>query len=219
MVETVCNKQQIRVLGLSEIWHPDNSIKDNVKKAWNWIATERKGERGGGAALMISKSQKIFERKDLYDVNVEAVWCNVYTKEVNFLVGSIYIPPNNSKALKSLMKVIERIVLQPLPVILIGDFNAHHPYWNDNTSNKLGNELFEFLSDKDLTPMNNDSPTRKDKIIDLTIVSNNLSGKIMNWKVQNETYLNTDHSLISFDLGDNGNEEILERLTLEGQTG
>ena len=32
LVETVCNKQQIRVLGLSEIWHPDNSIKDNVKK-------------------------------------------------------------------------------------------------------------------------------------------------------------------------------------------
>ena len=45
------------------------------------------------------------------------------------------------------------IVLQPLPVILIDDFNAHHPYWNDKTSNKLGNELFEFLSDKDLTPM------------------------------------------------------------------
>ena len=44
--------------------------------------------------------------------------------------------------------------------------------------------------------MNNDIPTRMDKIIDLTIVSNNLSEKLMNWKVQNETYLNTDHSLI-----------------------
>ena len=65
---------------------------------------------------------------------------------------------------------------------------------------KLGNEFFEFLSDKDLTPMNNDSPAWMDKIIDLTIVSNNLSGKLMNWKVQNETYLNTDRSLISFKL-------------------
>ena len=59
--------------------------------------------------------------------------------------------------------------------------------------------------------MNNDSQIWMDKIIDLTIVSNNLIGKLMNWKVQNETNLNTDHSLISFDLGDNGNEEILGR--------
>ena len=48
--------------------------------------------------------------------------------------------------------------------------------------------------------MNNDSPTRMAKIIHLTIVSNNLSGKLMNWKVRNETYLNTDHSLILFKL-------------------
>ena len=55
----------------------------------------------------------------------------MYTLKKWILVGFIYFPPNNSKALKYLVKVIETIVLQPLPVILIGDFNAHHPYWNE----------------------------------------------------------------------------------------
>ena len=31
-VETACNKQHIQILGLSEIWHPDKTVKDNVKK-------------------------------------------------------------------------------------------------------------------------------------------------------------------------------------------
>ena len=92
LVETACHKQKIQILGLSEIWHPDNSIKDNVKKSWKWIATERNGERGGGAALLISKNVKVFEKQDFQKEKIEAVWCNVYSKEGNFVVGSVYIP-------------------------------------------------------------------------------------------------------------------------------
>ena len=73
LVETACLKQQIKIHGLSEIWHPDNTVKDNVKQTWNWIATERQGTRGRGAGLMISKEYKIFERKDLKSSNLEAV--------------------------------------------------------------------------------------------------------------------------------------------------
>ena len=82
LVESACNKQNIQVLGLSEIWHPGSKIKDNVKKAWNWFATERKGERGGGTALMIAKDVKVYERKDLRSDDVEAVWSNTYLTPV-----------------------------------------------------------------------------------------------------------------------------------------
>ena len=54
--------------------------------------------------------------------------------------------------------------------------------------------------------------TRKDRIIDLTIVSNSLKDKINNWGVAQEVYLNTDHSHISFNVGDSYIEEIVERL-------
>lgn len=82
------------------------------------------------------------------------MWCNIYSREENFVVGSIYIPPNDSKGLKKLVKVIEKVLTEPLPLVLIGDFNAHHPYWYDKDANRLGNELFEFIVDKNLVVVN-----------------------------------------------------------------
>ena len=66
------------------------------------------------------------------------------------------------------------------------------------------------LVDKDLMVVNNCVPTRKDRIIGLTIVSNRLKDKIINWIVQQEVYLNTDHSLISFNVGADSREELME---------
>lgn len=211
LVETACVRQQIKILGLSEIWHPNNSVKDTVRQSWHWIATERNGERGGGAALMIAKECKVFERKDLKRDNLEAVWSNIYSVEGNFILGSIYIPPNNSISLRVLFQVLDDLRQQSLPIILIGDFNAHHSYWYGENANKLGTELFEYLSDKDLSIINTEQPTRKDKIIDLTIVSNRLEGKISKWQVQQEVYLNTDHNLISFEFGQKDEEGSWER--------
>ena len=212
LVETACLRQKIKVLGLSEIWHPNNALKESVKQSWHWIATERNGDRGGGAALMISKNCKIFERKEMKRDGLEAVWSNIYTDQGSFVIGSVYIPPNDSKGLKELFKVVDELREKTMPIILIGDFNAHHQYWHGENANKLGNELFEYLSDKDLSVMNTEQPTRKDKIIDLTIVSNVVAGKISNWRVQQEVYLNTDHNLVTFEYGNSTEEGTWERL-------
>ena len=107
--------------------------------------------------------------------------------------------------------MIEKILRKPLPILLMGDFNAHHPYWLDKDANKLGNKLFDFLVDKDLVVPNNSQPTRKDKIIDLTIISNSLQEKVSSWRVQKEVYLNTDHSLITFNIGVKLREESVIR--------
>ena len=98
-----------------------------------------------------------------------------------------------------------------MPILIVGDLNAHHPYWFDSTANRLGSEMFDFLVDKELVVMNNAEPTRGDKMIDLTIASMVLSNKISNWKVQHEIYLNTDHKLITFHVGEEESEEAIER--------
>ena len=124
----------------------------------------------------------------------------------------MYIPPNDSKSLKVLFGIVEKLRKESLPVMMIGDFNAHHPYWFDSSANKLGNELHDFIVDKDLVILNNAEPTRKGNIIDLTIVSTSLSNKISDWKVQHEVYLNTDHNLVTFNIGEEEVEEATERL-------
>ena len=175
----------VQILGLSEIWHPDVTVKENLKKSWKWIATERRGERGGAASL-ISKEVKVFERKDLLSPNIEAVWSNLYSREENFSLGSVYIQPNDTKSLNELLKVISKVLEESLPLVLTGNFNAHHQFWYDRNANKLGTDLFEFLVDKNLIVMNNANPTRKDRIIDLTIVSTMISDKVSNCRVQQE---------------------------------
>ena len=212
LVEATCLRQNIQLSGLTEIWHPDNEVKESVKQKWKWIATERDENRGGGAALMISKHVKVYERKEFRREKIEVVWCNVYSNQGSFVVGSVYIPPNDSKSLNVLFGILEKLRNESLPIMLIGDFNAHHPYWFDSSANKLGNELHEFIVDKDLVVLNNAEPTRKDRIIDLTIVSTSFSDKISNWKVQQEVYLNTDHNLVTFNIGEEEPEESIEKL-------
>ena len=87
-----------------------------MKQTCHWIATERKVDRGGGAALMISKNGKIFERKQLNQYDLEAVWGNVYSNDGSSVIGSIYIPPNYSKGLKALFGVVDELRLKPLPI-------------------------------------------------------------------------------------------------------
>ena len=58
---------------------------------------------------MIAKDVKVYERKYLHDAGVEAVWCSVYSRVENFVVGSISVPPNDVKSLKNLFKVIEKV--------------------------------------------------------------------------------------------------------------
>ena len=50
--------------------------------------------------------------------------------------------------MKVLFKLIEKILRESLPIILTGNFNAHHPYWLDKDVHKLGNELFDSLVEK-----------------------------------------------------------------------
>ena len=59
--------------------------------------------------------------------------------------------------------------------------------------------------------INNSSPTRKDKVIDLTIVSNAIKNMICEWKVQEEVFLKSDHRLITFEIGRKKENRVWER--------
>ena len=144
--------------------------------------------------------------------DVEAVWCNIFNDESKILVGSVYVPPNNTESLKGFFKSLNSIIQQEkLPVIITGDLNAHHPEWQDGVENDLGKLIHEYLINKPISILNNSMPTRKNKIIDLTLSSSCLVDKISNWKVT-EVFLNTDHRLISFELGRRKEKDTWERL-------
>ena len=144
LVTEVCRKQNIDVFAISEIWHPKEKI-DSIKNKWNWVASERKDRQGGGVALMVNKSVKMFVRKDLHSDILEAVWVNVYSKSVNTIVGSVYVPPGKKEGLTELVKVMDTLSKEKLPILLMGDFNASHSSWGSKKNNNLGLMMFNML--------------------------------------------------------------------------
>ena len=137
-------------------------------------------------------------------------------KELSFIIGSVYIPPNDKDAMTKFFRSLERIILKTdMPIIVTGDFNASHSLWHNRSNNILGQLLHDFLLTKDLTILNDCSATRKDRIIDLTITDSSFARKVNNWKVDEEIFLKSDHKLITFELETVKNTETWERWTFK----
>ena len=98
-VEDLIVKNNLNIISLTEIWHPDSANLKFLNK-WTWYKTERKEQEGGGAALIVNPEVKSFPRKDLKNNNLEASWCEVIVEKKRVLIGSVYIPPGKQEDLK-----------------------------------------------------------------------------------------------------------------------
>jgi ribonuclease HI len=109
-------------------------------------------------------------------------------------ICSIYIPPSESLTTTELTGLIGQL---PEPILLLGDFNAHHPLWGSPSACPRGNLLSNFLLDSDFVVLNNSSPTyfhtpsKSFSHIDLSILSSGISSHFA-WSVQDDT-MGSDH--------------------------
>ena len=166
-VENLCIKRDIGMLGLSEIWHPDvNRI--NVLNTWKWYTSTRVNREGGGAAIIVRPDLKSFERRDLTFIGIEAVWCEITIQNINILVCSIYIPPDDNTAMNLFIVHLQK-VSSLRNILIVGDLNAKHPQWYNSRTNNLGEILNKYLLTSPFIVMNDESKTYKESIIDLTI--------------------------------------------------
>lgn len=84
-------------------------------------------------------------------------------------VASIYLPPRNNQEFENLLQCIKDL---PRPMIVMGDFNAHHTNWGNNSSDRRGNLLQDFCLNNNLNIVNDGSTTHiSGTAIDLTLVS------------------------------------------------
>lgn len=83
------------------------------------------------------------------------------------------------------------------------DANAHHTIWNSSDINKRGEDLLCYISSNNIDICNTgDSPTFmnaiRQEVLDLSLCSDLLSERIVNWHVSDEESL-SDHKHIRFD--------------------
>lgn len=123
------------------------------------------------------------------NINIVAV----RTLNITFL--SLYIPHPHSYLIPDILLIISSV---PAPIILMGDFNAHHRSWGSSHDDLFAQSLLEILDEANLCIINDGSPTRRvypnqnpRTAVDLTICSPSLSS-ILSWKILNISY-GSDH--------------------------
>jgi hypothetical protein len=83
-------------------------------------------------------------------------WIEIKLYDTNLLIGGIYIHPKaSSNDLSILFKNINKVIDLQVPIVLLGDWNAHHALWDSNcVNNMIGERLFELIENKNLYILN-----------------------------------------------------------------
>lgn len=148
------------------------------------------GPHGGSAILVRDEIPHI---KLNLVTTLQAVAIKIQLDQL-YTICSIYLPPNdpiNREEIEEITAQLEE------PFLLMGDFNARHPYWGDNTTNRKGRIVERILSSTTMDTMNDGKPTHLHmqtnslSAIDLTIVSGNAIQHFQ-WSISRNLY-NSDH--------------------------
>ncbi|CAG4982302.1 unnamed protein product [Colias eurytheme] len=153
-----------------------------------------------GAALIIKRCipfSQIPIPNHSEDINAVAA------KVFDFTVLSIYISKPCSSLIPDLYYIFSSL---PGPILILGDFNAHHTSWGSHKSDLFAVSLLELFDDLNLCILNNGSPTHivlpnqnPKSVVDLSLSSPSLSLSC-NWSTLPDSH-GSDHFpiLLSFD--------------------
>ena len=93
--------KNIDILTLSETHINDHTYYDNAKlyevPGFKFTHRNRKSGTHGGVAMYVSNKIQFDRRKDLEENVLECIWIKIYVKKLqNYLIGTIYRPPDRS---------------------------------------------------------------------------------------------------------------------------
>lgn len=145
-----------------------------------------------GCALLVNRnltfSQVVLPAHSA-EINAVAV------RVLNITFLSIYIPHPQSTLIPDILLIILSV---PAPIIIMGDFNAHHTSWGSASCDMFGYSLLEIFDEANVCVINDGSPTRRvlpsqnpQSAVDLTVCSPSLSSDLF-WEVLPVSY-GSDH--------------------------
>ncbi len=153
------------------------------------IIRKDRNAQGGGVATLVHESIE-FERINCFDkFNLELVAIKVKLKHQFIYIINVYIPPRTKQTKNFLTEEFFTQLESYSPYILCGDFNSHSDLWHCSTSNSNGKLLAELILQSNASIINNKTITHRcaksnsESIIDLTIMSSNLSDKVISYQV------------------------------------
>lgn len=204
ILNKILNDNNYAIFALNETMLKENN---NLKfENYNLLQKNRK-VKGGGVGLLINKNLEFQQitTLDSYDFEIICAKIKLQSTSINFI--SWYLPPPNSNSknsqqnnqnfcekLKNLFKELEKL----RPFILCGDLNSHSTSWYCTLTNTRGVQIEEMVQKHNFNIINNNKPTLKNiksdysSVIDLVIISNDISDKLNYFKVDRNDYT-SDH--------------------------
>lgn len=183
------NKFHPSVIAISETWLVPGS---RFRVSGYSCLRDDRADGYAGSALLVRRSLP-FSQIPLPLVSPDFNIVAIKVFNISFL--SVYIPHPHPSLIRDIQSIIS---LVPSPIILLGDFNAHHSSWGSSHDDAFGLALLEVFDEANLCILNNGSPTRRvypsqnpRSALDLSICSSSLAS-IMSWRVMPLSY-GSDH--------------------------
>ncbi|KAA5553028.1 hypothetical protein F3G54_32785, partial [Pseudomonas aeruginosa] len=112
----------------------------------------------------------------------------------NICFVNMYIPHPSNEVFDDIRSILSSL---PRPILVMGDFNAHHSMWGSSKSDHYGARILDILDDNNLCLLNSGCPTRRTQphegisAPDLTLCSPSLA-PTLNWWPLSSSY-GSDH--------------------------
>ena len=125
---------------------------------------------------------------------LQAVAARVYLNHHAMTLCSIYLPPGVRFPRAELGRLVDEL---PPPIVILGDFNAHHTVWGSEQCCVRGRSLERFTHEQSLSVLNTGTrthftlPSGQTSVLDLTICSPQLA-QYFTWTVAGDP-LGSDH--------------------------
>ena len=126
--------------------------------------------------------------------SLQAVAVRIDLNRRPFTLCSIYLPPDGTLPVLELRRLTAQL---PGPLLLLGDFNAHHTVWGCRSSNARGRALESFINEESLCLLNTGTrthvtlPLGQTSVLDLSLTSPQLAHHFT-WTVADDP-LGSDH--------------------------
>jgi len=162
----------------------------------------------GGSAIIIHSSIPHKQLQlQLFQLQAIAIIASLNSP---IILCSMYIPPSHKIDKQELTSLIQQLKSTKLPILIMGDFNAHHTSWGSSRSSQRGNQLLQFFDEHSLHVHNTGEPTHisymSESCIDLTVSTLNLVPSVT-WCAMESTY-GSDHYVIKVTLTSQGVNQI-----------
>ena len=176
---SLINETAPSIVALSETW----LFSDSRFRVQGFACfREDRPDGWGGSALLVKNSLSFFpipiptHSDDLQVVALRVENCSIL---------SIYTPRPSPLILQEVRSIISSC---PHPILVLGDFNCHHPMWGCTSHDSSGDILLDIIDDLNMCLLNDGSPTVRNRpsentsALDLSFCSSNLAAQIT-WEV------------------------------------